>query len=260
MLSEFLRKKLNPLQINLVSCKDIPFKTEPRYKPIYASCEFVDGETFTTLEMPQQPHCKFMHKQVFFVGKHDAVSFKEMLATKLVRVFLHDCDEYTNEPAKFSVGQATFTFKDFLRPFCHELKLRSDVFPMKREEIDNTKNLDLNTTARKNEKTVEKFSPYLINATYCVIQANLAYPVGSFNLERELTILADKNAVQKSGEFTKPSTVSPDSKHQRAPSTISALSDGRPSSAPVDVDPNAAIYERMIIIVPYKAAVEVKNI
>jgi hypothetical protein len=53
MLSEFLRKKLNPLQINLVSCKDIPFKTEPRYKPIYASCEFVDGETFTTLEMPQ---------------------------------------------------------------------------------------------------------------------------------------------------------------------------------------------------------------
>ena len=40
---------------------------------------------------------------------------------------------------------------------------------MKREEIDNTQNLDLNTTARKNEKTVEKFSPYLINATYCVI-------------------------------------------------------------------------------------------
>jgi len=38
MLTEFLRKKLNPLQINLVSCKDIPFKTEPRYKPIYATC------------------------------------------------------------------------------------------------------------------------------------------------------------------------------------------------------------------------------
>jgi hypothetical protein len=191
-----------------------------------------------------------MHKQVFLVGKHDPVSFKEMLATKLVRVFLHDCDEYTNEPAKFSVGQASFTFKDFLRPFCHELKLRSDVFPMKREEIDNTKNLDLNTTARKNEKTVEKFSPYLINATYCVIQANLAYPVGSFNLERELTILAEKNAVGRSGEFT----------NTRAPSAISAISDTKPATAIEDNDPNAAIFERMIIIVPYKAPQEVKQI
>lgn len=138
MLSEFLRRKLNPLQINLVSCKDIPFKTEPRYKPIFATCEFIDGDNFTTLEMPQQPACRFMHRHVFLVGKHDSVTLKEWLATRLVRVYLHDCDEYTTEEAKFSVGQASFTFKDFLRPFCHELKLRSDVFPRKREEIDNT--------------------------------------------------------------------------------------------------------------------------
>jgi len=38
-----LRKKLNPMQINLVACKDIPFKTELRFKPIFAACEFVDG-------------------------------------------------------------------------------------------------------------------------------------------------------------------------------------------------------------------------
>ena len=52
MLTEFFRKKLNPLQINLVSMKDIPYKTEPKYKPIYASLEFIDGTGFTTLEMP----------------------------------------------------------------------------------------------------------------------------------------------------------------------------------------------------------------
>lgn len=63
---------------------------------------------------------------------------------------------------------------------------------MKREEIDNTQNLDLNTTAKKNEKTVEKFSPYLNNSTYCVLQANLSFPIGSFNLERELALLAAK--------------------------------------------------------------------
>lgn len=54
---------------------------------------------------------------------------------------------------------------------------------MKRLEKDNTLNLDLNTTARKNEKTVEKSSPYLINGSYAVITAELSYPIGSFDEE-----------------------------------------------------------------------------
>ena len=205
MLSEFYRKKLNPLLINLVSFKDIPFKTEPKYKPIFAKLEFIDGANFTTLEMPQQPACKFMHKHVFLVGQHDPVLFKEMLATRLVRVYLHDCDEYVAEEsdAIFSVGQASFTFKDFLRPFCHELKLRSDVFPMKRPEVDNTQNLDLNTTARKNEKTIEKFSPYLMNATYCVMQANLSYPIGTFDEKKELAAAAEEKKSKPTEEEPK---------------------------------------------------------
>ncbi len=52
MLSEFYRKKLNPLQINLVACKDIPYKVEPKYKPIYSVCRFVDEASFHTLDMP----------------------------------------------------------------------------------------------------------------------------------------------------------------------------------------------------------------
>ena len=55
--------------------------------------------------------------------------------------------------------------------------------------IDMTENLDLNKTARKNEKAVERFSPYLIKSTYAVIQANLSYPIGSFNMARELKII-----------------------------------------------------------------------
>ena len=112
-----------------------------------------------------------MHRHVFLVGRHDPVQFKELLATTLVKIVIHDCDEYVSDDAdqNFSVGVASFTFKDFLRPFCRELKLRSDIFPKKKAEVDNTQNLDLNTTARKNEKTIEKFSPYLINASYAVI-------------------------------------------------------------------------------------------
>jgi hypothetical protein len=65
-----------------------------------------------------------------------------MLTTQLVKVYLHDCDEFVaaedEADAKFSVGQGQFTFKDFLRPDLRTLKLRSDIFPMKREITDNT--------------------------------------------------------------------------------------------------------------------------
>jgi hypothetical protein len=71
------------------------------------------------------------------VGLHDPVLFKELLATNLFRAELHDCDEIVapedEKDAKFSVGCAKFSLKDFLRPNCKDLKLRSDIFPMKRE-------------------------------------------------------------------------------------------------------------------------------
>ena len=31
LLSSYLRKKLNPMQVRLMSIKDIPFKTEPKF-------------------------------------------------------------------------------------------------------------------------------------------------------------------------------------------------------------------------------------
>jgi len=40
------------------------------------------------------------------MGLWNATQLKETLATKLIRVYLHDCDEYVSEfqDAKFSVG------------------------------------------------------------------------------------------------------------------------------------------------------------
>lgn len=51
---------------------------------------------------------------------------------------------------------------------------------MKKEIIDTTNNLELNTTARRNDKTLDKFSPYMTHMTYAVIEAKLAFPIGSF--------------------------------------------------------------------------------
>jgi hypothetical protein len=43
LLSPFLRQKLNPLLLHVVACKDIPFKTSPKFKPIFAEVDFIDG-------------------------------------------------------------------------------------------------------------------------------------------------------------------------------------------------------------------------
>jgi len=142
-----------------------------------------------------------MHKHVFLLGAHDPVLLRELLATHLITVDLHDCDEYVapedEKEAKFSIGQAKFTFKDLLRPNCKDVKLRSDVFPVKRELQDNTQNLDLNTTARKGERGIDKFSPYLINATYAVLTAEMAYPIGSFNEELEMKKLLSQSGTSE---------------------------------------------------------------
>ena len=130
--------------------------------------------------MPQQADCRFKQKHVFLVGKHDPVLLKEMLATQLIRVFVHDSDEFvdSDEKVHFSTGQSNFSFKDFLRQYCRELKLRADVFPVKRQVVDNTQNLDLNTTAKKGILGRERLTPYLTNGTYAVVVANLLHPIG----------------------------------------------------------------------------------
>ena len=190
--------------VNLVACKSIPYKTEPRFKPIHAIFRFVDGRSFKTVEMPQQSACRFKHKHVFLIGHLDHVLLKEHLATKIVSVELHDCDEYVAKEdeaeAKFSCGRAKFTLRDFLRPNCLELKLRSDIFPLKRDIVDNTNNLNLNETAKKSENTVEKASPYLINSTYSTIIANLTRPIGGFDEEAELELFRSVLKAEASGD------------------------------------------------------------
>ena len=67
--------------------------------------------------------------------------------------------------------------------------------------------MDLNTTARKNEKTVEKASPYLIHNTYSTVISNLARPIGHFQEEAELLEFKKQLAAEKAlleGEEAKP--------------------------------------------------------
>jgi hypothetical protein len=57
---------------------------------------------------------------------------------------------------------------------------------MKKEIPDNTNELDLNTTARRNDKVIDKFSPYMANMTYFNLQADLAFPIGLFDEKKAM--------------------------------------------------------------------------
>jgi len=108
------------------------------------------------------------------------------LASKNFKLELHDCDEEIKaDDPYFGYGKAKFSLKDLLNPYCKQLKLWSDVYPVKRTLLNMDSNLNLNATARKSERTIEKASPYLINSTYFNITVDLAHPIGMFNEEEE---------------------------------------------------------------------------
>lgn len=257
MLSEFLRKKLNPLQIFILAAKDVPFKTEPKYLPIYTICKFVDGQTFRTVDYPQTDFCKWMHKHVFLVGQKDPVMFAEQLASRTLNLELHDCDEEVKDDTtpKFSYGLAKFHLKDLLNPHCFNMKLRSDVFPVKRAVLNNEDNLNLNTTAKKEERAIEKSSPYLINGTFYVISVDLAYNIGEFDEKEELAKLKPKEeepAQPEASKIPEPEV----KKDQLQPPKVEDEPEDPESEVEDIVDENAAIYERAVYIMPYENSTE----
>lgn len=50
-LTEFWKKKLNPLLVNIIAAKSIPQKSEEVYSPIYCVCKFNDDSEFKTIEL-----------------------------------------------------------------------------------------------------------------------------------------------------------------------------------------------------------------
>jgi hypothetical protein len=60
-LSDFWKKKLNPLYINIIAAKSIPAKDDGIYQPIYCVCKFNDGKEFRSIRMRQSNECKWNH-------------------------------------------------------------------------------------------------------------------------------------------------------------------------------------------------------
>jgi len=66
-LSPFFKKKLNPLLVKVISCKQIPPK-EKELKPIYFNIKFVDGKELKSIEFKQNQELKVNHSHVYLMG------------------------------------------------------------------------------------------------------------------------------------------------------------------------------------------------
>lgn len=203
-----------------------------------------------------------MHKHVFLTGGKDPTEFSEQLASKTCDLELHDCDEEVkegNEVPKFSYGRAKFHFKDLLNPHCSNMKLRSDVFPVKRALENNENNLDLNTTARKAERNIEKSSPYLINGTFYIISVDLAYNIGSFNEAHELEEI--RKAAEAEGDAEQPPKEEEKQPEAEGEEPSEAEGDQEPTTPQEPeveeiTDVEGPIYERAVYVMPYEGSSE----
>lgn len=121
---------------------------------------------------------------------------------------------------------------------------------MKKEIIDTTNQLDLNTTARRDDKTLDKFSPYMSHMTYAVLEAKLAYPIGSFDEKKET---ADATLISSDSR--------PDANQEEDQLSQQKKADGPDFSLlKLAENPADAVYQRMVIVVPYRSPDKVKMI
>lgn len=84
------------------------------------------------------------------------------------------------ETVTSNFGVAAFYLIDFLKPNNLNIKLTSGVVPKKLFEDYESKNIDLNTTARTHMQKVISSNTYFDNDTTLSVIFTLAYPIGTF--------------------------------------------------------------------------------
>lgn len=97
---------------------------------------------------------------------------------------------------------AAFYLIDFLKPNNLHIKLKSSIVPKKLFEDYESKNIDLNTTARTEMQKVISSNTYFDNDTALTVSFTLSHPIGTFNKSmiipaETLPVKEDKKAVKQ---------------------------------------------------------------
>ncbi|KRX01048.1 hypothetical protein PPERSA_00796 [Pseudocohnilembus persalinus] len=148
----------------------------------------------------------------------------------------------------YAVG--VYHLADFLKPSVRDIKLISPLVPVKKYEDLESKNLELNTTAKKTMKGVVESSTYMQSDAILVCGFTLSFALDSFVMP-EPPKEEEQEIMQKQTEKNKSSAKGTDKK-----GIDKKGADKKPQQQEQEEIPilkKEAIYERAVYIVPYKS-------
>ena len=91
-----------------------------------------------------------------------------------------DQEPLEEEFARNNHGVSLFSIQDFLKPNVREFELTAAIVPVKFYQDLESKNIDLNTTSRKNLRGIIESTTYFQSDSKLLINFTLAVPIGSF--------------------------------------------------------------------------------
>lgn len=86
LLTPQFKHYLNPLEVEIIGAKELPFQSEKNYLPIYAKYMFFDGTNVQTQNVSQAASCRWGSKHVFLLGLLDQTSLKEKFNSSSLKV------------------------------------------------------------------------------------------------------------------------------------------------------------------------------
>ena len=86
LLTPQFKNYLNPMEIEIIGAKELPYQSDRNYLPIYSKYQFFDGVTIQTHNCAQAASCKWGSKHVFLMGFMDQTIMKEKLNSGSIKV------------------------------------------------------------------------------------------------------------------------------------------------------------------------------
>ena len=87
LLTPQFKQHLNPMEIEIIGAKELPYQSDKNYLPIYARYQFFDGLNVQSQNCAQASSCKWGSKHVFLMGLIDQTLMKEKFHSSSLKVF-----------------------------------------------------------------------------------------------------------------------------------------------------------------------------
>jgi len=164
MLSNSLKEDLHPCMITVVGVNEMPIpKNLDKLKNISVRMNKFyslnsDMTKFTTISVPHNRKIKFNHSHVIFLGSTNQKILMEEIKSSLLEFEILDREKDIAEDQNNDLritdpcGIAKYNLFDFLNRKVLKKRIRCDIRSKRHGILQDNKNLDLNSTAKKPER------------------------------------------------------------------------------------------------------------